>query len=246
MGPADRGEGSQPLPRARRRPGRRRQGDRVLLVADLLDRPRPAFAVPETGDTRQELVAAVTNPIRALTDTEFGPVIRALLGQITVPTRPSATRFPRHPVVRARLAVATPVVRRGIERGDTAARRRRRHRHRPTAGRPGVLPPGALGGVLDETRRAGRRCLPPWLRRLGRRRGGVPGELTERWWPSRSGPGSPWVRWLGCAQAGARYRWNTTTTARAGTGGRLPPGPPIFSPRAAPRGCGWCCTLLLL
>jgi AcrR family transcriptional regulator len=95
----------------------RRWRSKEELVADLLDElASPHIAVPETGDTRQELVAAVSNPMRALTDTEFGPVIRALLGQIAV--NPTIGDPFRDTVVRARRQEVARVVRRGVERGD--------------------------------------------------------------------------------------------------------------------------------
>src|SRR3954462_7611437 len=37
----------------------------------------PHIEVAQTGDTREELAAAVVNPMRAVTETPFGPVIRA-------------------------------------------------------------------------------------------------------------------------------------------------------------------------
>lgn len=42
----------------------------------------PHIAIADSGDTRDELLAAVTNAMRALTETEFGAVIRVLLSQI--------------------------------------------------------------------------------------------------------------------------------------------------------------------
>jgi tetracycline repressor-like protein len=71
------------------------------------------------GNTRAEMLAAITNALRAITDTPFGPVIRALLSQIASnlvlgdPFRAS--------VVQARRDEVGRVVERGIARGDLRA-----------------------------------------------------------------------------------------------------------------------------
>jgi AcrR family transcriptional regulator len=83
------------------------------LLAELA---APHIAVAESGDTRDELLAAVVNPMRAVTDTPFGPVIRALLSQIAV--NPSLGDPFRATVVRSRREEIARVVARGIERGD--------------------------------------------------------------------------------------------------------------------------------
>ena len=98
----------------------RRWRSKEALVADLLDElASPHIAVPDTGDTREELLAAVTNPIHALSDTDFGPVIRALLGQIAI--NPTIGDPFRDTVVRARREEIARVVGRGVERGDLRA-----------------------------------------------------------------------------------------------------------------------------
>ena len=56
------------------------------------------------------------NPMRALTETPFGPVIRALLSQIAMDPA-LGDRF-RATVVQARRAEVARVMARGIERGD--------------------------------------------------------------------------------------------------------------------------------
>lgn len=76
----------------------------------------PHIAVTDTGDTRQELLAAVTNPMRALTETPFGPVIRALLSQIA--RNPTIGDPFRATVVQGRRDEIARVVDRGIARGD--------------------------------------------------------------------------------------------------------------------------------
>jgi len=82
----------------------------------LLQLAGPHIAVAETGNTREELLAAVTNPMRALTETDFGPVIRAMLAQIA--SNPSIGDPFRATVVAARRAEVARVIQRGIARGD--------------------------------------------------------------------------------------------------------------------------------
>jgi AcrR family transcriptional regulator len=76
----------------------------------------PHIAVAETGDTREELLAAVLNPMRAVTDMPFGPVIRSVLSQIA--TDPTLGDPFRATVVQARRNEITRVIERGIALGD--------------------------------------------------------------------------------------------------------------------------------
>lgn len=95
----------------------RRWGSKEALAQELLSElAGPHIAVAETGDTRAELLAAVTNPMRAVTDTPFGPVIRALLSQIAV--NPTLGDPFRATVVQARRDEIGRVIARGIARGD--------------------------------------------------------------------------------------------------------------------------------
>lgn len=95
----------------------RRWGSRVELALDLLvELAGPHIPIAETGDTREELLATVMNPLRAVTETAFGPVIRALLSEIAVDPR-LGDRF-RETVVHARRTEVAKVMARGIERGD--------------------------------------------------------------------------------------------------------------------------------
>ncbi len=95
----------------------RRWASKEALALDLLMRlAAPHINVEETGDTRQELLAAVTNAMRALTDTPFGPVIRTLLSQIA--SNPSLGDPFRAAVVQARRAEVARVIARGVARGD--------------------------------------------------------------------------------------------------------------------------------
>ena len=95
----------------------RRWGSKEALAQELLaELAGPHIAVAETGDTRAELLATVTNPMRAVTDTPFGPVIRALLSQIAV--NPTLGDPFRATVVQARRDEVGRVIARGIARGD--------------------------------------------------------------------------------------------------------------------------------
>ncbi|HEY0581467.1 MAG TPA: TetR/AcrR family transcriptional regulator [Chloroflexota bacterium] len=95
----------------------RRWTSKEALALDLLmELAAPHLAIEDSGDTRGELLAAVTNAMRALTDTPFGPVIRALLSQIAIN---SSLGDPfRASVVQARRDEVGRVIARGIERGD--------------------------------------------------------------------------------------------------------------------------------
>ncbi len=98
----------------------RRWGSREALALELLiELAGPHIPVAETGDTREELLAAVLNPLRAVTETSFGPVIRALLSEIAMDAR-VGDRF-RETVVQARRDEIARVMARGIERGDLRA-----------------------------------------------------------------------------------------------------------------------------
>lgn len=82
----------------------------------LLELAVPFLVVPDVGDTRAELLATVLAPMRALTESEFGPVIRALLSEIA---RDPALGDPfRASVVQVRRAEVARVIARGIRRGD--------------------------------------------------------------------------------------------------------------------------------
>jgi len=95
----------------------RRWGSKEALAQELLaELAAPHIAVAESDDTRTELLAAVLNPMRAVTDTPFGPVIRALLSQIAV--NPTVGDPFRATVVQARRDEIARVVARGIGRGD--------------------------------------------------------------------------------------------------------------------------------
>ena len=73
-------------------------------------------SIVDSGNTREDLLAAVTNPMRAVTETDFGPVIKALLSQIA--SNPSIGDPFRATVVAGRRAQISSVIQRGIARGD--------------------------------------------------------------------------------------------------------------------------------
>ena len=86
----------------------------ALVLELLLELAAPHLEIEDVGDTRDEMLAAVSNPIRALTQSDFGPVIR--LSSHTSPSirrsvTPSATRSSaRAP----RSAVSSPAASNGV------------------------------------------------------------------------------------------------------------------------------------
>ncbi len=95
----------------------RRWPSKEALAQDLLTQlAGPHIEVPDFGNTRNEMLAAVTNPMRAVTETDFGPVIRSMLSQIA--SNPRVGDPFRATVVEARRAEITKVIQRGIARGD--------------------------------------------------------------------------------------------------------------------------------
>jgi AcrR family transcriptional regulator len=95
---------------------RRWASKEALALELLMELAAPHIAVHVSGDTRAELLAAVTNAMRALTDTPFGPVIRALLSQIA--TNPVLGDPFRASVVQARRGEVARAIERGIARRD--------------------------------------------------------------------------------------------------------------------------------
>jgi len=87
-----------------------------LALELLMELAAPHIAVAETGDTREELISVVMNVVRALTETSFGPILRALLAQIAI--NPALGDPFRATVVRARREEVSRVIERGIARGD--------------------------------------------------------------------------------------------------------------------------------
>lgn len=98
----------------------RRWPSKEALAQDLLTQlAGPHIAVADTGNTRDELLASVVNPMRAVSKTDFGPVIRAMLSQIA--SNPRVGDPFRATVVEARRGEIAKVIERGIARGDLRA-----------------------------------------------------------------------------------------------------------------------------
>ena len=94
---------------------RRWRSKEALALELLMGLASPHIHVFDVGDTRAELLQAVENARRALTETPFGPVIRTLLSQVAV--NPSIGDPFRASIVEARRTEVGRVVERGIERG---------------------------------------------------------------------------------------------------------------------------------
>ena len=95
----------------------RRWPSKEALAYDLLaELAAPHIAIADVGDTRAELLAAVLNAMRAVTETPFGPVIRALLSQIAI--NPVLGDPFRATVVQGRRDEVAAVIARGVARGD--------------------------------------------------------------------------------------------------------------------------------
>ena len=95
---------------------RRWRSKEALTLELLLDLAGPHLEIRDVGDTRAELVAAVRNPLRAITTTPFGPVIRAMMSQIA--GNPAIGDAFRSTVVAQRRAEIARVIERGVARGD--------------------------------------------------------------------------------------------------------------------------------
>ena len=95
---------------------RRWPSKEALALELLLELAAPHLAVENTGNTRAELRAAAGHVVQALTETPFGPVIRALLSQIAI--NPTLGDPFRATVVQARRDEVARIVARGISRGD--------------------------------------------------------------------------------------------------------------------------------
>jgi AcrR family transcriptional regulator len=95
----------------------RRWPSKEALTLDLvLGLAAPHLDIADVGDTRAELEAAVGNPLEAIVNTTWGPVIRAMLSQIA--GNPTIGDPFRQSVVSHRRAEIGRVIERGIARGD--------------------------------------------------------------------------------------------------------------------------------
>jgi AcrR family transcriptional regulator len=95
---------------------RRWPAKEALCLELLMELATPYLPTPNLGDTRAELEALVANVLTALTDTAFGPVIRALLSQIA--GNPALGDPFRATIVKARRDEVARVVALGVARGD--------------------------------------------------------------------------------------------------------------------------------
>jgi len=83
------------------------------VVIDML--PRLDEPV-DVGDTRKELLTFVNSVVKMLAATPYGPAMQGLVSPIA--TDPDLARVYREQVVQPRHAELTPVIKRGIARGD--------------------------------------------------------------------------------------------------------------------------------
>jgi AcrR family transcriptional regulator len=95
---------------------RRWPSKEALTLELVLGLAGPHLDIADVGDTRAELRAAAANPLHAIVDTPWGPVIRAMLSQIA--GNPAIGDPFRATVVARRRAEIAAVVERGIARGD--------------------------------------------------------------------------------------------------------------------------------
>jgi AcrR family transcriptional regulator len=97
----------------------RRWRSKEELAIELLNvLAAPFLAVPDSGDTRAELSAVTQSCIGRLTESDFGPVVRAMLCEIAA--NPGVGDQFRAVVVQARRDEVQKVIERGIARGDIA------------------------------------------------------------------------------------------------------------------------------
>lgn len=95
----------------------RRWRSKEELAMELLhELAAPFLAIPDSGDTRAELVTVAQSCIGRLTESDFGPVVRAMLCEIAA-NQAVGDGF-RSVVVQARRDEVQRVVERGIARGD--------------------------------------------------------------------------------------------------------------------------------
>jgi len=97
---------------------RRWRSKEDLAVELLHELATPFVAIPDAGDTRAELVTVTQSCIARLTESDFGPVLRAMLCEAADPT--VGDRF-RAVVIQARRDEVQTVIERGIARGDLPA-----------------------------------------------------------------------------------------------------------------------------
>lgn len=87
-----------------------------LSLAVLEELAAPHLRIRETGDTREELLAATLNAMAAVVDTPFGPVIEALLSEIAM--NPELGDPFRATIIQGRRDEVRRAIARGVARGD--------------------------------------------------------------------------------------------------------------------------------
>ena len=95
---------------------RRWHSKEELAIELLHELAAPFLAIPDSGNTRAELVTVTQGCIDRLTESDFGPAVRAMLCEIAA-TPTVGDRF-RAVVVQARRDEVRRVIERGIARGD--------------------------------------------------------------------------------------------------------------------------------
>jgi AcrR family transcriptional regulator len=98
---------------------RRWRSKEELAIELLQELASPFLAIPDAGDTRAELVTVAQSCIGRLTESDFGPVVRAMLCEIAA--NPSVGDRFRAVVVQTRRDEVRHVIGRGIARGDLPA-----------------------------------------------------------------------------------------------------------------------------
>lgn len=98
---------------------RRWRSKEELAIELLHELAAPFLAIPDAGDTRAELVTVAQSCIGRLTESDFGPVVRAMLCEIA--SNPTVGDRFRAVVVQARRDEVGHVIERGIARGDLPA-----------------------------------------------------------------------------------------------------------------------------
>lgn len=97
----------------------RRYGSKEELAEALLEALVPWISeVPDTGDTREDLIETVMGSIRGITSTPYGPVVSALLSEIVL--NPRLGDAFRTRVVQSRREHIAELIDRCVARGDLA------------------------------------------------------------------------------------------------------------------------------
>jgi len=88
----------------------------LALDAVMIDMLARLDEPVDVGDTRKELLTVINSVVKTLATPPYGQAMQALVSQIA--TDPDLARVYREQVVEPRHAELTPVIKRGIARGD--------------------------------------------------------------------------------------------------------------------------------